>query len=80
MIDIDRGPPPWRQVADDMRRRIGAGEWPGRLPGEKTLAQVFGVAVGTVRKAMAALRDEGLIRTEKGWGSYVVGSRPPRNP
>lgn len=80
MIDIDRGPPPWRQVADSMRRRIADGEWTGRLPGEKTLAQQYGVAMGTVRKAVAALRAEGLIVTEKGWGSYVAGTKPPRNP
>ena len=80
MIDIDRGPPPWRQAADDMRRRIAAGEWTGRLPGEKTLAQEYGVALGTIRKEMAQLRAEGLIRTDKGWGSYVAGSEPPRNP
>lgn len=80
MIDIDRGPPLWRQVAEDMRRRIGAGEWPGRLPAEKALAQEYGVALGTVRKALLELRSEGLIHTDKGWGSYVAGSKPPRNP
>jgi GntR family transcriptional regulator len=80
MISIDRGPPPWRQIRDDLRRRIQAGEWSGRLPSEKTLAQEYGVAVNTVRKAMAALREEGLIQTDKGWGSYVTGSEPPRNP
>ena len=80
MIDINRGPPPWRQVADDMRARIAAGEWTGRLPSEKTLAQTYGVALGTVRKAMAQLRAEDLIFTDKGWGSYVAGSKPPRNP
>jgi DNA-binding GntR family transcriptional regulator len=80
MIDIDRGPPPWRQVADDMRRRIASGEWTGRLPSEKTLAQEYEVSLGPVRKAMAELRREGLILTDKGWGSYVAGSQPPRNP
>jgi DNA-binding GntR family transcriptional regulator len=80
MISINRGPPPWRQVAEDLRRRIRAAEWTGRLPSEKTLAQAYGVALGTVRKALAELREEGLIRTDKGWGSYVTGSKPPRNP
>ena len=79
MIDIEGGAP-WRQLAADIRRRIGAREWTGRLPSEKTLAQEYGVALGTVRKAMALLRDEGLIATERGWGSYVRGSEPPRNP
>ena len=80
MIDIDRGPPPWRQVADDMRRRIETGEWTGRLPSEKHIAQEYGVSLGPVRKAMAQLRSEGLIVTDKGWGSYVAGSKPPRTP
>ena len=80
MIDITRGPPPWRQVADSIRRRITIGEWTGRLPSEKTLAQEYRVALGTVRKALLELREEGLIHTDKGWGSYVAGSKPPRNP
>lgn len=80
MINIHRGPPPWRQVAEDLRRRIAAGEWTGRLPAEKTLAQEYQVALGTIRKALAELREEGLIMTDKGWGSYVTGSKPPRNP
>ena len=63
-----------------MRARIERGDWTGRLPSEKTLAQEYGVALGTVRKAMLELREEGLIRTDKGWGSYVAGSKPPRNP
>jgi hypothetical protein len=29
---------------------------------------------------MALLREEGLIQTDRGWGSYVMGSEPPRNP
>ena len=80
MINIDRGPPPWRQVTDDLRRRITAGEWTGRLPSENHLAQEYGVSLGPIRKAMAALREEGLIQTDKGWGSYVTGTEPPRNP
>ena len=32
----------------------------------------FGVAVVTVRKAMEVLRDEGIVRAEPGWGSFVI--------
>ena len=80
MISIDRGPPPWKQVAADMRRRIASGEWTGRLPSEKHLAQEYGLSLGPIRKALGQLRDEGLIATDKGSGSYVAGSEPPRNP
>lgn len=43
-----------------------------RLPGERALQQEFGLAPVTIRKAIHALRDEGLVRTTPGWGTYVV--------
>src|SRR5579863_5395388 len=72
MIDRDGGPPPWMQLAAILRGQIASGQLSGRLPSEKYLAQQYQVAVGTVRKALAALRAEGLIRTEHGWGTYTV--------
>ena len=77
---IDRGPPPWKQVAVILRARIGDGTYTARLPSANTLAQEVGVARGTVRTALLQLREEGLIATDQGWGSYVTGSKPPRNP
>ena len=41
------------------------------MPGEKTLQQEFGLALATVRKAVKVLRDEGLVSTVPGWGTYV---------
>jgi DNA-binding GntR family transcriptional regulator len=32
----------------------------------------FGLAPVTIRKAVHQLRDEGLVRTTPGWGTYVV--------
>lgn len=71
-IDHDSGVPPYRQLAAILRTRIEAGEFTGRLPSDRTLAQEYGVATGTVRKAVAVLRDGGLIETAHGWGSRVV--------
>ena len=64
----------WRQLAAILRARILAGRTdPGHaLPSEKQLEQEFGVARGTTRKAVALLRDEGLVVTVAGRGSYVV--------
>ncbi len=76
-IDRDAGPA-WRQVAGDLRRRVTAGEFPGRLPSERDLAFRYEVALTTVRKALKQLRDEGLIETEHGWGSRTV--RPGGSP
>lgn len=71
-IDPGSGIPPYRQLAAILRQRITQGTLKGRLPGEKTLAQEWNVAVGTVRKALALLREEGLVATAPGWGSSVV--------
>jgi DNA-binding GntR family transcriptional regulator len=69
----------WRQVAADLTARIAAGEFAVRLPGEQYLADEYETSKVTVRKALALLREKGLIETEHGWGSRVVhgGSPPP---
>ena len=42
------------------------------MPSTTTLAQEFGVATRTVRKALAPLAAEGLIETRPGWGTFVA--------
>jgi len=71
-IDYDSATPPYMQLAAVLRSRIEAGEITARLPGEKSLQQEFGLALATVRKSVKVLRDEGLVRTVPGWGTYVV--------
>lgn len=73
LVDRDNGVPPWRQVTADLRRRITAGEWAGRIPSERDLAYEYESNHKTVRKALAALRGEGLIVTQHGYGSFVAG-------
>lgn len=74
MIDPQAARPPYRQLAAILRAKIRAGEITARLPGERALADEYGVALGTVRKAIAVLRDEeGLVETTPGWGTYVKG-------
>ena len=74
-VDRDSGVPPWRQVTADLRKRIAAGEWAARLPAERDLAYEYEVNFKVVRKALSVLREEGLIVTEKGYGSFVAGKR-----
>jgi GntR family phosphonate transport system transcriptional regulator len=63
----------WRQIEDRVRQDIIEGRWkPGeRLPTETGLAQQFSVNRHTVRRALAALRDGGLVRIEQGRGTFV---------
>jgi GntR family transcriptional regulator of abcA and norABC len=73
---IDRGRPetPSEQITAIVRGRITSGEYPPgtRTPSTTTLAQEFGVAPRTVRKALAPLIADGLIETRPGWGTFVA--------
>jgi GntR family transcriptional regulator len=66
--------PPWVQVTAALRERILSGELaPGAMvPSIVALHQEYGIAKTTARKVLAALRDEGLIVTTPGWGSFVA--------
>jgi GntR family phosphonate transport system transcriptional regulator len=63
----------WRRIATTLREEIAERVYdPGeRLPTEAYLASRFEVNRHTVRQAMAALSDEGLIRVEQGRGTFV---------
>lgn len=65
----------WRSIADSLRDEIARGHHPAgaRLPTEATLAARFGVNRHTVRQALAALADEGLVRPRRGAGVFVLG-------
>jgi DNA-binding transcriptional MocR family regulator len=73
MIDPHSGIPRHRQLANDLRKRIVAGEWaPGSMmPSETRLSQENGVGRGTVRRAVAILRTEGLVDAAPGYGTRV---------
>jgi DNA-binding GntR family transcriptional regulator len=75
-VTIDHGSavPPYRQLAGILRDQIQSGELaPGAaVPSVKRLRQQYGVAETTARKAVALLRDEGLVETVMGWGSFVA--------
>jgi GntR family transcriptional regulator len=64
----------WARVAARVREAIIAGAWqPGQLiPGELALMELYNVARGTVQRALRQLREEGVIVTQHGQGSYVA--------
>jgi len=65
--------PLYTQLADILRDMIKSGELQPRapLPSESYLQQEQGVSRGTVRMAVAILRDEGLVVTIGGRGTFV---------
>ncbi len=72
-IDIHSPEPSYLQLAAKLRARITSGELGprDRLPSIKTLTQETGLAVGTVRRAIGVLVDEGLAYTVSGRGTFV---------
>ena len=68
--------PIYMQIADWVTARIEDESWhPGhRLPAERAMAADWGVAYLTIRRAMAELRDRGLIVSVQGRGTYVIES------
>lgn len=62
----------YEQLAALLRAQIDAGAFPkGRLPSETALRQTHGLARDTVRKAVALLRQEGLVVVERGRGVAI---------
>lgn len=71
LVRCDPQRPLYRQLAD-MIRKIDASHRGVRLPTERRLAQELGMARVTVRKALADLEREGIIRRRQGAGTYFA--------
>lgn len=67
-IDHESGLPLYRQLADDMRRRLAAGDFaPGSpLPSEAALEHDYGLGRNTVRRALYLLGAEGYAVSRRG--------------
>jgi GntR family histidine utilization transcriptional repressor len=67
-------PTGWQQVRDEVRRRIRTREWrPGDvIPGELDLAREFGVARGTVHRALREVAAAGLVERRRRAGTRVA--------
>lgn len=65
--------PLYARLRDHLRQQILSGTLHAndRLPSEQALVHQFGVSRVTVRQALRALREEGLVRTAQGKGCFV---------
>jgi GntR family transcriptional regulator len=70
--------PLYEHVKRQISEAILMGRWsPGSvLPGEVALATKFGVAVGTVRRALGDLTAEGMLMRRRRSGTVVTGRTP----
>lgn len=65
--------PKFIQLSEMLMREIAAGHLAdgSRLPPEREMADELGVAVGTLRKALADVEAKGLLERIQGSGNYV---------
>src|SRR5258708_25822064 len=77
MQDLASGVALWRQVADGIERSIADGRFAAgeKLPRETEIAETYRVNRHTVRRALATLAERGLVRAERGTGTYVQTQR-----
>ncbi|MEU2239343.1 GntR family transcriptional regulator [Streptomyces sp. NPDC018338] len=73
-LDPQSATPLYVQLAEIIAKQIASGTLtPDRpIPSENRLAEEYGVARLTARRATQELRDRGLVITVRGKGSYVT--------
>jgi GntR family transcriptional regulator len=65
-LDRASGVPLWRQLHQDLLRRLAAGDFEAGFPGEVELQREYAVSRHTVREALRRIREAGLIDSGRG--------------
>lgn len=73
--------PIYVQITELLVRDIAAGRLIDgeKLPPERDMAEELGIAVGTLRKALAELQNRGLLERIQGSGNYVRAISDPKS-
>ena len=73
LVQPEPGQSRYAALAAALRARIVAGEWPPgtAIPAEQLLAGEHGVALGTMRRALELLTEQGFIERIHGRGTFV---------
>jgi len=71
-IDHDLPTPLYLQLAALLREQIRDGALTGRVPSVKTLSQQHDISHITAEKALAVLKDEGIVHSVIGKGTFVA--------
>ena len=81
MLDYDGDTHPYLQIAEILRQRVSGLASGHPMPSEADIQGEFGVARTTARRAIRVLREEGLIYTVQGEGTFVgAPDAAPRKP
>ena len=82
MLRPVRGHHAFEACVEQLGTAIRLGVYPrgSALPSERELAERLGISRATLREAMAALREAGLVETSRGRGGGTVVTLKPRTP
>ncbi|MEU9824747.1 winged helix-turn-helix domain-containing protein [Micromonospora chersina] len=72
-------PPTMNELIEDLLRRIKEGEFqPGsQIPSTQQLSDHYDVSVSTIHRAVATLREQGVLVGRPGRGVFVAESTRP---
>ena len=72
--------PLYREVRRRLMDALTRGEWkPGEaIPAERRLSELYGISIGTVRKAIDELCAENILIRQQGRGTYVASHNRDR--
>ncbi|MEV5964543.1 GntR family transcriptional regulator [Kribbella sp. NPDC051952] len=79
-LDRSGGQSLWKQLQEDLVRRLRSGEFDDAFPGELALVDEYAVSRHTVRQALGQLRTDGLIVAERGRQPRVATTPEIRQP
>jgi GntR family transcriptional regulator len=70
--------PLYLQLQNRLRSKIDSGEWKAgtKIPSEAELSGKYNISRITVRMALSALVNEGLLEKKQGKGSFVTSNKP----
>ncbi|MEU7984168.1 GntR family transcriptional regulator [Streptosporangium canum] len=82
MLDRDGPIPVYKQIAEVIRERITNGDITAgeAMPSETELESEYGIARATARRVARELREQGLVYTVQGEGTFVGEPDTPRAP
>ncbi len=73
LVDRESSIPLYLQIRNLLRSEILEGKYGKKnLPGELELVEQYGVSRGTVRQALRSLEQVGMLKRERGRGTFVI--------
>ncbi|NLF28309.1 MAG: GntR family transcriptional regulator [Clostridiales bacterium] len=74
MVDPQSSTPLYAQIQDDILAKVARGEFKAseKLPSEKELADRYSVSIITIRRAIAELVEQNVLKRKQGKGTFLV--------